>query len=242
MSNIYKKTEKQKLPPTDSFGNRLVFSLRVYVSRDGKYIHSETQRLTIYGNADEEPYVLINKRKYNVATLVSICYVPEPKDGKKYVLVHKDGNLQNCDKSNLEWQLCVYKFNSQPTTHLANNNVSLTVTNSGEVLQGNQKLQQLDYLYDSDTDSHACIRPHVKINGKRYFIEDLVDAARYVHGDKYSMTDPVILHKDHDRNNFNSDNLEWVESTDSKYIAYKQDEDVQIQKRRIELNPGKPLP
>lgn len=232
-----------KLPKEDDHGNRLVFSLKVYVSRDGQYVHSASgYTYKINGDENEEPYILINKRKYSVADLVATCYKPKPKDGKEYVLIHIDGDLHNCDKSNLEWKQQTYKFNADPTTKLSNKSISIVLTNKGEVKQGNQTLTQQDYCYDSDTDCHDCIKPYVLINGKRCYMEDLVAEANYVQGDKYSMNDPVILHIDNDRNNYASSNLEWVERTDPRFIKYKTDEKAFIIKRRIELNPGKTLP
>lgn len=37
--------------------------------------------------------------------LVADCYVSKPMDGRKYELVHKDGNKGNCCASNLEWRV-----------------------------------------------------------------------------------------------------------------------------------------
>lgn len=234
--------KKPLLPKTDKFGNKLVFSLRVYVSRDGKYVHSEKQRLTIYGEADEEPYILINKRKYEVATLVATCYRPMPKDGKAYILIHKDGNLQNCDMSNLEWQPYVYKFNTNPTTKVWVNSKYLVVTSKGEVLLYNQELTKCDELFDGDTNLSVCINPFVIVDSKRVFMDDLMTKAQYIQGDRDSLNDPVILHRDHDRNNYDSSNLEWVERTDPRYIAYQKNEIAFINKRNEELNPGIEFP
>ena len=94
-------------------------------------------------------------------------------------------------------------------------------------------------------DLHDCIRPHIKtgmLSNKRVFIDDLMDVAGYVQGDDAILNNPVILHRDYDRMNFSSNNLEWVESTDIEYQKYMEKQKNDIHKRRIELNPGLELP
>lgn len=76
----------------------------------------------------------------------------------------------------------------------------------------------------------------------RLFMDDLMDAAGYVNGEKFSLKSPVILHKDYNPTNFDSSNLEWVESTDTRYIEYQKMVEEWKHQRNIELNPGKPLP
>ncbi len=44
--------------------------------------------------------------------------------------------------------------------------------------------------------------------------------AGYVQGDDANLVHPVILHIDGDYKNNNSNNLEWVEEYDSRYINY----------------------
>ena len=41
--------------------------------------------------------------------------------------------------------------------------------------------------------------------------------------------------------NFDSSNLEWVESTDTRYIEYQKKVEDWKHQRNIELNPGRPL-
>ena len=44
--------------------------------------------------------------------------------------------------------------------------------------------------------------------------------AGYVDGNKLQFKNPVILHKDGDYKNCASDNLEWCDSSDQRYIDY----------------------
>ena len=93
----------------------------------------------------------------------------------------------------------------------------LTVQDNGEVYQNGKKLDQCDEMYDADTDLSVCISPHVNVDDKgsiykkRVHMDELMEMAGYVQGSKSGMKNPTILHKDHDRNNYASDNLEWVE-------------------------------
>ena len=124
----------------------------------------------------------------------------------------------------------------------------LIVNDKGEVYQNGKQLTQSDEMYDSDTDLFVCINPHVSVDDKRSIyhkrvhMDDLVEAANYVQGTKAGKTDPAILHKDHDRNNYESSNLEWVEKGSPEYAAYRKDEIEQIKKRNAELNPNKTFP
>ena len=73
-------------------------------------------------------------------------------------------------------------------------------------------------------------------------MDDLMTIAGYVCGEKYALENPVILHKDNNPMNFSSDNLEYVEDTDTRYIEYKKKKDEWTHQRNIDLNPGKQLP
>lgn len=124
----------------------------------------------------------------------------------------------------------------------------LAVQNNGEVYQNGKKLDQIDEMYDADTDLSVCISPHVSVDAKgslykkRIHMDDLMEKAGYIKGSKSGMKNPAILHKDHDRNNYANDNLEWVEKDSPEYVDYRNDEVQQIKDRNIELNPGKTFP
>lgn len=233
--------ENNKIPKTDKFGNRLHYKTGLYVSKTGNFfIGGGGNYSHIYRNPGQKPYIKAKGNTYNVEDLVTDCYLPKPQG--RYVIRHKDGNLDNCDVSNLEWVPAVYTFNTNTSTKMKINGVAITVRSDGTVYEGNNQLSQIDTLYDPDVDLERCISPYVGVNGKRVHMNDLVEQAHYVHGDKYSLKDPVILHKDHDRNNYNSDNLKWVERTDQEYIDYRKAEVEYICKRNIEENPRQEFP
>ena len=52
------------------------------------------------------------------------------------------------------------------------------------------------------------------------FVEDAMATAGYVDGNKLQFKNPVILHKDGDYMNCSSNNLEWCDATDPRYIEY----------------------
>lgn len=70
----------------------------------------------------------------------------------------------------------------------------------------------------------------------RLFMDDLMDAAGSVDGEKYDLSNAVILHKDYDPMNFSSDNLEWVEAADPRYIEYQEKFEEWKHQRNLELN------
>ena len=66
--------------------------------------------------------------------------------------------------------------------------------------------------------------------------------AGYIQGDDSIYDHPVILHKDYDRTNFASDNLEWVDRSNPEYNKYLIQKEKDKHNRNVEMNPGKPLP
>lgn len=176
-----------------------------------------------------------------VDELVATCYCPKPKDGREYKLIHKDGNLANNFYGNLEWQYVPptpYTVNMNPECNIG----SLTIKSDGTVYEGKNTLTVSNHLYDSDTDLFVTVRPRVSYNGHRVFMDDLVEKARFVHGDKDTITNPHILHKDHDPMNYNRDNLEWVEKDSKEYQDHMTDYDKWEYDNNIKLNPHKRFP
>lgn len=109
-------------------GARKHYASGYYVSRDGK---------TVWGNGGKDRFGLPKKKKVNikqdkygtnyvwspkcgdinVVRMVADCYCPRiPNDGKRYVLVHKDGNFENDDASNFEWRAATPELMEQLNT------------------------------------------------------------------------------------------------------------------------------
>ena len=120
----------------------------------------------------------------------------------------------------------------------------IMITSKGEVFCGKNKEHISDCIGDADTGLLRCISPHVSDPNKtsgHLFMDDLMAAAGYVNGEKFSLKSPVILHKDYNPMNFSSDNLEWVKAADPRYIEYQERFEEWQHQRNIELNQGRPL-
>lgn len=185
--------------------------------------------------------------------MVSIAYAvikcfgrPEPNDGKRHVIRHKDGDLRNCELSNLEWIIEPYHHNSAPTIDLTQNGVTFTVHKSGVVTFNNQVITVRDYVYNTSLGLNVCEDPYIVLAGIdgnfNLKLDSIMAAAGYVNGDNTVLKYPEILHRDNDWKNFASDNLEWVEILDSRFNKYQQQKQADKHQRNIDINPGKTLP
>lgn len=243
---------------------RMYYKKEVWVSEDGEYAGIEKKdgtitELPIKTDKFCNQYVAISRIKsigfggrvrYGTPTYVRIDYAvctafhgKMPNDGKPYYPAHKDGNKANCSRTNLEWKRQPYVFNKNDSEVIERNGTKVTVYKDGRVKQKGKFLTMGDHIYDADTDLHVVIRPFVYVNVKKptqehWSLDDLMDEAKFVHGDKYSFNHPVILHRDYDWKNFNSDNLEFVESNNPEYIKYQAKIAEEHNKRVPEINKG----
>lgn len=158
---------------------------------------------------------------------VADAYNPMPDDGKKYKLVHNDGNLGNCQANNLEWKE-VRKYDPLATRRKIGN--GLTVTVEGKIFDKGKELPIEKETGDRDTDRMVAISPKVRYrrknnrwgnyDNKSANIDDLMAKADFVDGDKSKMKRPRVLHKNMNYLDFHADNLEWVEESSPEYQEY----------------------
>ena len=203
-----------------------------------------TKVIDIKTMKDGEHYVTVKGAKYLIRNAVYRCFCYWPKDGKDYEVVYKDGNKDNLHYKNLDLKEKDYIPPTVTTKDKVKLNNGLTITKEGEVYQGKKKVDIHDFIYDSDVDLFCCINPYVsnpKESRQRISVEELMDTAGYIHGDKKAFKMPGVLHRDNDPYNCKSDNLEWVDSTDSRYQEYEQARKEYRHNRNVELNPNKPL-
>ena len=174
--------------------------------------------------------------------LVADCYNPMPCDGKKYMLFHKDLNLQNCSASNLEWY--------EQTSNKRITRRGIVATSYGIFYDGKKELLVVKDIGDADTDRMVGIDPLLYYDRKNKYgsserrsvhPDDLMAEVGFVHGDKSMLKKPKVLHKDMDYLNFNMDNLEWVEEDSQEYQNYKAKKKADIDELTKRLNPNKPL-
>ena len=177
---------------------------------------------------------------------------PYPHDGKTYDLIHKDGDEMNCDYRNLEWMAMEqipqrpYHYNNStaPMEYVRYYHWILEVSQAGTIKQHGEVLKQYDFdpvLYDKYGDT-LDFEFFVDVGYYMVHVEQLMAWAGYVQGDDAGLKTPVILHRDGDYKNFNSNNLEWVEMTDPRFISYMKKKEQARQTRIKELIEQKQLP
>ncbi len=185
----------------------------------------------------------------NIALAVIECFCPpKPKDGNRYMIGHKDGNRGNCHYKNLEWVPYHYQHATTNVVKLRYNMKTLVIAKDGSIKMDGKNATVYNSLYDSDMDLEAVISPHICIPRKdsiypeRVYIDDIMKYAGYVQGDDAGLKQPVILHRDEDWMNFSSDNLEFVEESDPRYVSYMDKRKKEMHNECIRQNPGKNVP
>ncbi len=175
-----------------------------------------------------------------------------PHDGKMYDLIHKDGNEKNCDFRNLEW--VEWKQIPQPPYHYHNSTMPteyiryyhwvLEIGKTGIIKYHGEVIQPYDFdpvLYE-EYGEILDIEYYVDVGYEIVLVEQLMAWAGYVQGDDAGLESPSILHRDGNYKNLASDNLEWVEKTDPRFISYNEKKKQDQQARIIELIAQKLLP
>ena len=227
----------------------------VYVSKDGTvagvsaYKGKGCKPVEII-EEDGRKYIKVSKQKLvPLDEAVITCYCPpKPKDGKRYTINHKNGDLLNCNASNLEWVLQKYEHTTDESIDLRYCGSIITVFKDGHVEQDGKPMKIYDSMDSEDLDLEVCIGPHIylpdphSIYHKSFFIDQLMSVAGYVQGDDSVLRFPSILHIDNDMTNCAADNLLWVEQDDPRMKKYESCMKQYKHKRNVELNPNKKLP
>ena len=109
-----------------------------------------------------------------------------------------------------------------------------SVKRDGTVLKNDQAVTTHDYTYDPDLASDRAIDEFFyDERSKKRFI-DVTIATAYFPIPK-DISNPKVLHKDHNYKNQNADNLEWVDQYSKEYLDYLNDRQKDIDKRNEEL-------
>lgn len=251
------KTKQKTKAPKMINGKMMRYCVvyNVWVNMEGTYAYREYNdpskncSLIIHIKADGSKY--LNTKSHGEILLdeaVAICFRPMPKDGKKYILIHKDGNLGNCNAYNLEWKQ-VPKYS--PTDKERELDNGLVVRINGEILDRRKVLPLVKESGDGDTNRIVAIEPKVCYRRKNQwgvsddksaFIDDLMAAAEFVDGDPSLLVRPRVLHKNMDYLDFHADNLEWVEENSVEYQEYMKRKKEDKDNLTVKLNPGHPNP
>lgn len=251
MSKIYKK---QPLDIVVS-GITLRYSMKynIWVNWAGtrayrKYNDSSWNRfLQIHTDINGSKFLNVKPKTVQLDEAVADAYNPMPKDGKKYKLVHNDGNLGNCQANNLEWKE-VRKYSPTATKRKLDN--GLEVKADGTILDKKKALPIVKETGNSDMDQMTAIDPYVRYyrknpwgrtEEKHAHIDDLMAAAEYVvDGDKSTMQRPRVLHKNMNYLDYHADNLKWVEESSPEYQEYMERKKEDMDKLEKELNHSNP--
>ena len=225
----------------------------IYISDDGQLAAMPKTLVSLPILADENGNKYVNHGWTNLGRIsiplaVITCFCP-PKPisfKKRYRIKYRDGNRANCHYGNLEWEVRPYEHATSSTVKVNIYGVVLTVKDDGTVKEGKNPRIPYDAIGDSDLDLMVCIDPHVRfdekgVRWKSIAMDDLMKEAGFIQGDDSVLDDPVILHKDNNRLNFASDNLEWVEATDPRYAEYQKKRKEEMHARNVEMNPGRKL-
>lgn len=174
--------------------------------------------------------------------MVATCFCP-PNPGIGYELCHTDGDTQNCCYKNLEWRPVTKVMDPKNGMMKAKlyEKSDCWVYENGTVMDGyGNQIKPIDFGFDSDTASFFETDPYIKIDKLSSHLEmdRIMNAVGFVQGDKSSIQNPVIMHRDGDYRNFSSDNLEWIESSDQRYQDYAKKKYDDMVAYYEELNKG----
>ncbi len=215
------------------------YSTGIYVSNDGEYAERYTKnglyKYPVYREECERAYIVDRyKGRLYLDVLVLSCFRGrEPQDGRKYFPYHKDGDMGNSAISNLEWReetpdtIAAYETLGKEWWY---KNRKINATKNGVIKQGTHDLPYIDYLYDSDLDwTYHKPEPWVMYEEKNRWgtterhqisADKVFEDLGFVNGDKSKFASPVILHLNNDYLDYRSENLEWCDASDKKYIDF----------------------
>lgn len=250
---------------TNGQGMRKHFKSGAYVSRDGKKLERHGKDPKTGWPGMYHPKIL--RDKYNrrnffafgqifyIEDLVTDCYKPMPRDGREYLLFHKNGKMHDDHVDNLEWRLKTpdnIKAYNQMLTNAYWSKLKVKVNKHNEISQNGQPLFMSDSMYDSDVDYFfhyptARVRIQYKNIWNRYQdfrmdVIDIIESLGTIPGDKSACMNPVVLHLDNDHMNFSPDNLLWVDETDERYVTYRQEAKYSCILKDLEANGSKQAP
>lgn len=252
MAKIYKK---QPLDIVVS-GIPLRYSVKynIRVNKEGTRAYREyndpswNRFLQIHTDINGSKFLNVKPKIVQLDEVVADCFKPMPNDGKKYELIHKDGNIGNCHVFNLEWKE-VRKYKPTDTKRKLDNGLEVKV--DGIILDNKVALPIVKEIGDRDRDQMVAIEnPYVSYRRKNKWgnyedktadVDELMEEAEYiVDGDKSKMKRPRVLHKNMDYLDFHADNLEWVEESSLEYQEYMKRKKEDIDKLTTELNRNNP--
>lgn len=217
----------------------------IYVGPDGKVADDSNHdplEIKIDANGD----VLVENKP--IAEAVAITYIPKPTQEEAYYVSFKDGNRSNCHKDNLEWKEADMDVMTPRDWVFFENKC---ISREGDLIIGEERAQIADHWIDPDFDLYdpfdiprgITFETDKKYGYPEYWrIEDYMEDAGFVNGRYSSFNHPVVLHKDGDPGNLKSENLEWTEEDDPRYVEFQKKCFEDCKHRFQEYNKGKHIP
>lgn len=217
----------------------------IYVGPDGK-VADDSNHDPLEIKIDSNGDVLAENKP--IAEAVAATYVPRPSLDAYYYVSFKDGNRSNCHKDNLEWkEVDMDVLTPRDWVFIGNKCVS----KEGDLIIDEENAQIVDHWIDPDFDLYdpfdiprgITFETDKKYGYPEYWrIEDYMEDAGFANGKYTSFNHPVVLHKDGDPYNLKSDNLEWTEEDDPRYVGFQKKCFEDCKKRFQEYNKGKHIP
>ena len=211
------------------------------ITEDGKYVEKEYMENGVLkkfnpkiGLGNNGLRCILNKQLgyVYIQDMVMECFgSPKPDDVQDWVITHLDDNMQNDHYENLAWKLRknAYPYIPATTNVQVKMNHGIVVHRDGRIYQKGKKCSVGHEIYDEDTALRIPKEPYVRYEWKNHWgrtetsridVEDLMATAGYVDGNKLQFKNPVILHRNGDYTDCSSDNLEWTDISDQRYINY----------------------
>lgn len=250
-----------------------------FISNDGCHVERDyydqgikkTYEPKMYlDNASQRFYIdLRNIGRTYIDEMVIMCYGSrKPKDGKNYVIHHKDWDFRNDHRNNLEWVEDTPQYQAEKAKKMKEyfkalklqwyKDRKITVDKNCVIKQDGVELSIDNTISDSDLGYifhtiKLTVKYQIKVKyqnsgqiryeSKSLEVDKIMDDFGFVEGDKENFKEPVILHINHDFMDFYKGNLKWCEKSDPEYLEYMKQArlDVLAQDKAIHgrwLSPG----
>ena len=202
------------------------------VSPDGSYIEYDGDELNI--KVDSDGYRYADDGWWDIIYIDELIALAHRfksklrfKGDEGYYISHKDGNIRNYEPSSMEWKQ-VSDTEQTVAGHVyfdgytVGKDGSIVVTNGKDTEKGQIRERWLDTDVNAVWVFENPIMVTFGVGGdiQWHNPDEYMAKAGYVAGNKSVLKDPVILHRDFNVENYNYDNLEWVEKDDARYIEY----------------------
>lgn len=212
------------------------------VSSDGTFVSREYEHknkfdtptyhpMKIFKTGNGIPYIKTKDRDVQVDLLVATCFCYRPKDGYHKYIIHKDGDMSNCDKSNLEWVTeDVYRQHYKADrTYTDENGETWTwstalfyASDKGNIKENDKLCKLTDLVSDPDLGCLRAIRPSVysEYKRQRYCADEVVALAFCTKLPDIPEGCQAVLHIDNDMKNNDPKNLKWVDPNCDEYKKF----------------------